>query len=537
MSDVIGGPPPGGESPDQLRAKLQGLERMRVAGLVREQQYQETRARLQEQLDALGSAPAQPFYGTSAPAPAAPPAAPMPAPQPAAPAPYAPSAPAWQPRQSAADAPTVPAGAPQSAYPSQAAAYPSAAYPPPPGYVPPPPLPTWQPPQPGAAKRRRTSLIATGVGLVLIVAVVAGTAVVGRSNKPLASTATTTPAATPSATPTPTPTPDAAATLAPLRNAQPAPGQPLVTPIEAKQLVSAFWTVREQGLTRRNPDTIHAIEDGAAGEYDAIGCTYGCPPPSPRPLKDMQVMVPLQKAYPAAFMAQVLTTQFHTSDAMVEIIVFTRKAASAPWFISFDTYYTGVSYLQEFHAGPGDFDAPGQPNRSVDVSTLTAQLAAYWQHWKDTGLAPAGTNFAPGAFSSEQGLDTYHAWIDERAAGIADHTTYTAGTAQDGVWSFGVNFEHDGSNIDEFDTLTCGTVRFRAVDTPIAPVRAVVQDTSYEPFGDLLKPGEYGSVTLTGLHESCMLTQPNGPGIVVEGLAGSQTRVVGVPFSGSGVSA
>jgi hypothetical protein len=403
--------------------------------------------------------------------------------------------------------------------------------------VPPPPPPAWQPPQARSSGGLRTSLIATGVGVALILAAVAGVAVVSRNDKPLSPTSATTAAATPPATPTPSPTPDAAGTLATLRNAQPAAGQPLVTPAVATQLVSAFWSVREQGLSRHNPDTIHAIEDGAAGEYDAIGCTYGCPPPSPRPLKKQEVMVPQQTSYPAAFMAQVLTTQYHTSNPMVEIMVFTRQSAALPWFISFDTYYSGVGALHEFHAGPGDVDLPAPHNPAANEATLTSQLAAYWQYWKTNGVAPPATHFAPGAFTSEQGLNTYQAWVDFRANGIAEHTTYTAGSAPDGTWSFAVNVEDGNGQVQEGDVLTCATVRYRAVDTPIAPAKTVVQDTSYEPFGDLLRSGEYSSVTVTGLHESCMLTQPGFPRIVVEGLAGEQTRVVGVPFSGSGVSA
>jgi hypothetical protein len=84
--------------------------------------------------------------------------------------------------------------------------------------------------------------------------------------------------------------------------------------------------------------------------------------------------------------------------------------------------------------------------------------------------------------------------------------------------------------------LTCGTVRYHDVDTPLAPARTIVQDTSLDPYGDLLHSGEYSSVTVTGLHEQCVLKGASAS-LVVEGLAGSQTRVVGVPFSGSGVSA
>lgn len=567
MTDERGGAPSSPEEQQQLQAKLQGLERMRLAGLVDEKQYQATRARLQEQLDALGWTPpaslglTPPVSAPLPPAPAAPlgpppaeyaaaaPDATTPAPSPATygadvPVPGV-TPPAYQPPPAyGAAAPT--AYRPPSADPPPAAAAPPSGHPPQAAYAPPPaasawttpPAPSWQQPQPPRpASNLRTAIVATGVALALLATTAGSIAVVTHSTHPATPTASATAAPTASATPAPTPTPDAAATLAALRTAQPQAGQPLITPAQARQLVQAFWPVREQGLSQRNPDTIHAIEDASAGEWDAIGCTYGCPPPSPRPLRNQQVMVPRQTSYPAAFMAQVLTTQYHSSDALVEIMVFTRKAASAPWFLSFDTSYSGLSVLHEFPSGPGSFDEPTPPNGSIDYTTLPSQLATYWQYWKTNGVAPAGTHFVPGAFTSEQGLETYKARIDYRAAGIAEHATYGAGTPQDGTWSFAVNLEDGNGQIEEGDVLTCGTVRFRSLSTPIAPARTVVQDTTYEPYGDLLRPGEYSSVTVTGLHESCMLTRPGSPQIAVEGIVGEQTRVVGVPFSGSGVNA
>jgi hypothetical protein len=485
MSEERGGTPSSPESAEQLRSKLQGLERMRLAGLVTEKQYQSTLQRLQAQLDAA------PVSAATPPSSDAPP-----------PPPYAP---------------------PAAAQPS-----------PIPTYAPPPPQP-WQQVAPPRTRGMRTPMIATGIAIALLAATVAGIAVVTKSNAPavpVASTATSTPA------PTPTPTPDPGASLAALRNLPAAKGDFVVTPALAEQLVRGFWPVRENGLSRHNPDTIHAIENASAGEWDAIGCTLGCPPPSPRALRDVRVFVPLQKAYPATFMAQVLTTQYHTPASLVEIMVFTRQSASQPWFLSFDTSYSGLDKLHEFPVNDGSVssDADPQNDPKVDRTALPGMLAAYWQHWKDTGSAPAGTRFIAGAFTTQQGQDIYATRQDDRTIGIDEHVTYSADPAHDGVWSFAVNATDDKGLVHSNYVLTCGTVRYRAVNLPLKPATAVVQ-VGLDPFGNLLAPGRYSSVTESGLHESCLLTHPGETFIEVEGLDGQQTKVFGVPLDGGGAAA
>ena len=471
---------------------------MRVAGLLGEGQYQATKARLEAQLDTVQ---------TTAPA---------------------------------ADLPPLTTASPQqpafATYQAYGTAAPYAPQPPPPPAAPewaPPAAQPWQQPQPGGG--RRTTLIATGLTIALLAAAFAGVAVVTRSNPPntLAGTAANTPV------PTATPTPDAAAALASLRTA-PAPkdGSVVITHDQADKLVRAFWPVREAGLSHRNPDTIRAIEDGPAREWDVIGCTMGCPPPNARSIRDVHLFVPLQTRFPASFMAHVLTTEYHTSGPQVEIFVFTRQSATAPWTISFNAYYSQVDHIIE--AATEDPSTGLEATPPVDPShvpsALPGMLAAYWQHWKDTGSAPPNTQFGDSYFTTQIGQGLWATRQDDHTLGLDEHVAYSADNAADGMWSFAVSTSGANATPLPGRVLTCGTVRYRAVTTPLKAGGAVVQSVDFDPFGNLLRPGRYSSVTESGLHMSCILTAPGRP-IFVTGAAGQQTKVFGVSLDGSGASA
>jgi hypothetical protein len=233
-------------------------------------------------------------------------------------------------------------------------------------------------------------------------------------------------------------------------------------------------------------------------------------------------------------MVQVLTTQYHSLDPLVEVMVFTRQSASATWFLSFDTGYTGGGKILLF-AHPDNssaFESQPRTDPSLNTTALPGMLAAYWQHWKDTGTAPAPTALSPGPITSGHGQDVANSRADYRTAGIDQRTTFSADPGRDGVWSFAVNADRTQS-LDTDEVLTCGTVRYRSVFTPLAPATAVTQSKTHDPFGTLLDAGQYSSVTESGLHETCFSTQP-GQTTIVEGIGymGEQTRIVGIPING-----
>ncbi|HEV7679247.1 MAG TPA: hypothetical protein VGQ42_11825 [Candidatus Dormibacteraeota bacterium] len=419
-----------------------------------------------------------------------------------------------EPPQAADGAPTAPASA---------APVPPASSPPPPAYIP----PALTPPPAARPMGRRGMAIAAALCVALLGAATGIGLVVTRSR----STGTGHSAST--ATPPPTPLPDPATALAPVRGITASTTGVIIDQPSADTFVRAFWPVRENALSHADPKAVRTLENGPAGEWDAIGCTMGCAPPAPRNIRDMHLFVPRQNAYPARFMAQVLTTEYHTVAPLVETMIFTRQSAAATWFLSFDTSYSNVDTIDEFaHPDTSSaFDSQPAIDPAANVDGLPALLAAYWQHWKEQGSAPVGSDFLPGAFTTEQGQQIAATRTDMHKAGIEEHATYTASPVRDGVWSFAVNYHSPSSTIDDA-VLTCGTVRYTAVSTPAPPSPAIDHRELLDGYGSLLAPGRYSSVTLSGLHQSCFLTHEAQPWILVEGSNGKQTRVVGIPLNG-----
>ena len=123
-----------------------------------------------------------------------------------------------------------------------------------------------------------------------------------------------------------------------------------------------------------------------------------------------------------------------------------------------------------------------------------------------------------------------------RKLGIDEHVTYSADPAADSMWSFAIDSKLTGQWYSGY-TLTCATIRYRAVSTPLTAGGAVVQSPDLDPYGNLLAPGRYSSVTESGLHMSCILTSLGRTQIAVDGNNGEQTKVFGVPLDGGGAAA
>jgi hypothetical protein len=496
MSDEQGGGlPPQPDADRQRLAKLQGLERMRTAGLIAEPEYQRMLAKLED--------------GGRA-------AAPSPLGAPAAPAPRRQTQ--YFVNGTAPEAPEAPGAEPELTPGSTATPEPAGPASVPPGMTPPP-----------AANPmgRKGIFVAAGLCVTLLGAAAGVGLLVTRSS----SGATAHSAST--VTPPPTPLPDPANALTPLRGITASTPDVVIDQPGAEKFVRAFWPVREEALSNADPNAVRALENGPAGEWDAVGCTMGCAPPSPRNIRDLHLFVPKQATYPASFMAEVLTTAYHGIDPLVEIMIFTRQSAGATWFLTFNTNYGGVDHLFDF-AHPDSssaFESLPNGDPGLDRNALPGMLAAYWQHWKDQGTAPAGTRFVPGYFTNKTGQDFFATRTDMHKGGIDEHVSYTADPARDGIWSFAINFNAPGT-IYSNAVLTCGTVRYRNVSTPAPPATSIVQGKNFDTYGTLLAPGQYGSVTENGLHESCFLTNPGQAAIAVEGMNGSQTSVAGIPLNG-----
>lgn len=249
-----------------------------------------------------------------------------------------------------------------------------------------------------------------------------------------------------------------------------------------------------------------------------------------RPATQIRVLVPLQTAYPARFLAEVLTTVYPNPNGesppgtqYVEYFVFTRPESGSPWKAVLNT---GGGALYTVVAGPGGYDAEPPHQSWVDPADVPADLAAYWQHWKDFGGSPPGNLFAPGRWTTIQGENLESFKVVGLQRGVVDHVTYFADTRTDGLYQFAV---------DQDLEFECFTVRYHSVLTPA--YWALHQDAAYVNFGGLLPPRDYTMIDVHGLHESCALIAPMrdqpmnelGSGVGVVGGQGGEVTVRGVP--------
>jgi hypothetical protein len=572
-------------------AKLHALERLNLAGLIDEQSYAAKVGRMQAELDRAeeevrrltAPAPAGPAAVSTLPPPAPraqPPAArvPLPPAPPASPSrdddalpplpppparertgpPLPPTATPWPhtspPRTApppgvppAADplptaAPTgsppprvLPPSLPQPAAPISAPSAPAAApsrsgdgLPPlPPAFestVPPHP-PAAAPAATGGPSRLQDLLISVRLAAGVVVAVVAVVAVLAIRSHGSSRTAT-------GAQPTPPDTSPVSAPIDPvllaLLSAPPGPTGAAIDPGQAADLIRAFWPIREQALVDHDRGNLSKLESGSAMQVDVVGCDRACQAaPQVRGITQLRVFVPRQERFPAAFLAEVLTTARGGDGPQVERLIFTRIARTTPWSLALDVTQPGVARLGDApETDSAGFDqAPPALRQSPPPSALPTALADYYQYWTTHGTAPHPTAFSPGILTDQLGRQLWQRVQGDAHGGAHDTARYLA-DSRDGVWTFAASVLDSNGLPRTGWSLTCGTVRFRwttaAVDPRVGPV---LQPTDRSRFGNLLAPGAYASIGESGVQQVCVYEQPRFSALVAAGSPPQDTAV------------
>ena len=216
-----------------------------------------------------------------------------------------------------------------------------------------------------------------------------------------------------------------------------------------------------------------------------------------------------QATYPASFMAEVTTQPITGSEADVVFMVFTKAAANLQWNLALESGYsvtadgpTPVDVMPAFVTGGLDNPAsmPG-----VDLTALPAALAAYFEHWATTDAAPAGTQFAPGPFTSSKGAEVYQYG---ETLGVDGHheVTYSVDPKADGEWSFAANSDQQAPLHGW--VVTCGSERYTDVTTATIGGTPLIQPPGQTTWGPTLAVGKYQKITQLGLHETCFLNSP-----------------------------
>jgi len=368
-------------------------------------------------------------------------------------------------------------------------------------------------PAPSAATTppRRRSLLVALTAIALILAASASTVLALRSHSSNPSPSTR-------ATPKPTPKPisPALARLNLLRAAQPPAGDPLIDSISADTLARAFWPLREQALSDHDLPTLRTLETGVAAEADVALCTPGCLPASPRPFTEVRVFAPRQETYPAAFLAEVLTSTPAGDGPELDKLVFTRTSARTSWSLALDST-SGDEHLTDApQTDPSGFDQPTPALTGARAPVqLPAELAGYWRHWAATGTAPPGVAFAAGPLSDARGRQLWARIQSDARIGVRDSFTFTADPGRDGVWTFSTSTLDPNGLPSMGWALTCGSVRAHATSIASDRTHPVIQPEDRSDFGDRVAPGNYSNISSTSLEQVCMLENPGLPAVAV----------------------
>jgi hypothetical protein len=285
-----------------------------------------------------------------------------------------------------------------------------------------------------------------------------------------------------------------------------APGRVVITPAQAAKVLQTFWPIHQKALLRADVNGLRQLETGAAAAYEPGAIACGCLDVlRAAPLTSGQYFVPRQTSYPAYFVAEAKTVDYQQD--WVEILVFTKAAASDPWLLEEDS---GFAVLEaDFFSlyGPSNTTSSGYvlpvtAAQQARATHLASDLAALWQTTKDSGQVPVSTEFQ---------LD------GQTGARLKTLASYR----QDAVEPNGLN-AHFHFYVDPADplyvvpgklgALACQAVRETVVYTP--PAGAVIEQNSRQTqWGKLLAPGQYASETSHDAWQTCFLmdTGLDGP--------------------------
>jgi hypothetical protein len=301
----------------------------------------------------------------------------------------------------------------------------------------------------------------------------------------------------------------------------PSAGYSLITPDQAQQVEKTMWRLWETELVRSDTRALsQLIAPGPLLASTIDNCAFPdgkcAPEKTPRSFSTLVLAVPRQTTYPLDFLAELRTTQWvDMSDGVdawepwVELQVLTKKSASSPWQLSFDTGYDGVNStpppLMTFDTYSVGFGTPDieayatRPSASppVPASKYLPLLAALYQSYKDTGAPPASTPFVKNGYARAIGADLATDREGEVYAGNRQHYSFSA-DAGAGAWQFS-----NGGY-----PLVCGSVVDAATVTPVSGL--IYQNGDETNYGIPLPPGEYKQVTTFAIHQTCVVVVQGG---------------------------
>lgn len=288
------------------------------------------------------------------------------------------------------------------------------------------------------------------------------------------------------------------------------PGDVLITPEQAAAAVRAWWPLEEQALAQNDVTATDALTIGPAQTLDdgvsADNLARGGNLRRARPLQDLKVLVPERAAYPGYFLAEVLTTTYgDPPQAWQELLVFVRPQAGVAWKVALDTGLAGK--WPAFTAAPAaetGYAAQPEGEFAYPPERVPQLLADYDQAYVERGRASAlsAAYLEPGYWTTTELRSEFEDVVNLREQDIVESWQYSVAPEQDGLYQFAV------ARGAEVHALVCFNLRYRRELAGLG--RTIKQDGARDNWGGWLAPGQYSSISLAGIRQTCVLDPPQG---------------------------
>jgi hypothetical protein len=291
----------------------------------------------------------------------------------------------------------------------------------------------------------------------------------------------------------------------------------VITPQQAQTVVAGLWAMREQALHNSSTSTLQQIEAGPAlaGDMNAMSCRcsrFDVLKPS-----NITAVVPKTSTYPAYFVGEV-AAQRDESDGLFDLFVISRSDAKSSWRIALVTGYASDASTTD------DLDDTGWAGDASGALGSDghgfAELAAIWQHAKDTG-AHDGGDFDTRSWLVSDRLDELAKYRQDtqQANGLRAHVTFAVDTT--------VPFRAVEASTGD---IVCGAIRETAVYIPAAG-HAIEQDADQLAFGATVPPGAYRAMTGTVDWQVCIEQYGQSKPVVFGWDPSDDGTIVGTPLA------
>lgn len=176
--------------------------------------------------------------------------------------------------------------------------------------------------------------------------------------------------------------------------------------------------------------------------------------------------------------------------------VLTQASSSSPWLVSYvGAYVNGTAVF-----GGAASNEIRQPLAvPTDPRAIPQKIAAFFQALDETGsLPPIPAGLVEDGIVKAGLSSSLQLLADRSAAHFSDHFTHTIDS---------VSAVYPGSG--DTSAIVCDAVRMTDVVTP-APGASILQSADRHDWGNQLAPGDYGSLTITVLHDECYMESTDG---------------------------